>query len=242
MKFREVIDQAKTRLAELGKLTPIALVTAFLPMLGTVVLLFIGIPLGLWLRENQAVGAIGYTAGVALVCGLALMPTNVIGLIGGFAFGFGPGLALLMVAIVVAAFISYLIHRRIVGDKVPDIAGQHPKAEAIYQALTEHGFARTTLIILLIRLSIIMPFALTNFILAAAKVRPSTFLVGTFVGMLPRSGAMALAGAGLSELALDAGSNVWIIGIGVAASVLAVIVISMISRRALEKLTQPAAG
>ncbi|NOT47848.1 MAG: TVP38/TMEM64 family protein [Acidobacteria bacterium] len=232
----------RERLIEFGKLTPIALVTTFLPMLGTTALFFVGYPLGIWLRENQAVGALSYTAGVLVVCGLALMPTNVIGVIGGFAFGFDLGLTLLMIAIVGAAYISYLIHRRIAGDRIPDIAEKHPKAQAIYQALTGQGFVRTTLIILLIRLSIITPFAFTNFILAAAKVPRSTFLVGTFVGMLPRSGAVVLTGAGLSELVLDASPNVWLIGSGIAATLISILLVSMISRRALEKLTQTASA
>lgn len=238
--FRAIYRRVRRRLQELGKLTPIALVTTFLPMLGTTVLFAVGYPLGIWLRENQAIGAVSYTAGVLIVCGLALMPTNVIGIIGGFAFGFDFGLSLLMTAIVGASFISYLLHRRIVGDKVPNIADEHPKAKAIYEALTSEGFARTTFIIVLIRLSIVMPFALTNFILAASKVRPSAFVLGTFIGMLPRSGAVVLTGAGLSELVLSSGFNFWLIASGIAATLLSVIFISLISKRALRKLTEPA--
>ncbi len=207
-------------------------------MVGTTVLFIAGYPLGAWLKENQAVGAVGYAFGVLIFCGLALVPTNVIGVIGGFAFGFDVGLALLMAAVVGAAFISFLIHRRIVGDKVPDIAEKHPKARAVYEALVEQSFWRTTAIILLIRLSIVMPFALTNFILASAKVRVAAFLTGTFIGMLPRSTAVVFAGAGLSELSLETSDDVWIISFGIAATLLSIIVISIISRRALEKLTR----
>lgn len=240
--LRKIYARVRARLAEFGKLTPIAIVTTFLPMAGSSVLILIGYPLGMWLRENQAVGAAAYTAGVVIICGLALMPTNLIGIVGGFAFGFYLGLALLMAAIVGAAFLSYLIHRRIVGDKVPEIAEQHPKAEAVYKALVGRSFFRTMLIILLIRFSIIMPFALTNFILASAKVPPSTFLLGTFVGMLPRSGAMVLTGAGLSELTLETPVDFWFIFSGIAATLIAIVVISIVSRRALEKLTLVADG
>ncbi len=235
-----IYGRLRERVAELGALTPIALVTTFLPMLGTSVLFVVGYPLGVWLRENQAIGAVGYAVGVLIVCGLALMPTNVIGIIGGFAFGLDLGLALLMIAIVGASFTSYLIHRRLVGDKLPNVAEQHPKAQAIYEALTGQGFVRTAMIILLIRWSIIMPFALTNFLLASAKVRPSAFLAGTFVGMLPRSGAVVLTGAGLSELTLETPRNFWLLVSGIAASLISIIIISLISRRALDKLTRSA--
>ncbi|MEO7673042.1 MAG: VTT domain-containing protein [Pyrinomonadaceae bacterium] len=232
------LGRLRERFVEMGKLTPIALVTTFLPMTGTAVLFMIGYPLGLWLKENQVVGAFGYATGVLIFCGLALVPTNVIGVIGGFAFGFDLGLVLLMLAVVGASLISFFIHRRIVGDKVPDVADNHPKARAVYQALLGQGFWRTTTIILLIRFSIIMPFALTNFILASAKVSVAAFLTGTFLGMLPRSSAVVLAGAGLSELSLETPYDVWMVSFGIAASLLSIIVISIISKRALERLTQ----
>lgn len=235
---RKIYLSFRRRLTEFGTLTPIALVTTFLPILGSSLLLVIGYPLGTWLRANQEVGAVAYTVGVAVVCGLALMPTNLIGVLGGYAFGFYLGFALLMTAIVAAAFLSFLIHRRIAGDKISDIAEKHPKAEAVYKALLGKSFSRTLLIVLLIRFSILMPFALTNFVLAAAKVRPSIFVLGTFVGMLPRSGAVVLTGAGLSELTLDAPENYWLIASGIAATLISIIVISIVSRRALEKLTE----
>lgn len=234
-----LVERLMERIIELGKLTPLAIVTALLPMAGTAVLVFVGYPLGIWLRENPGQGAVGYTLGVAVFCGLALVPTNVIGIIGGFAFGFIPGLSLLMAAIVAASFISYLIHIRITGNKLPEIAEKSPKTKAVYDALTDQGFLRTTLIIFLIRLSVAFPFALTNFILASARVQRSSYLAGTFFGMLPRSGAVVLTGAGLSELSLDAPQNFWMIVFGILATLLSVIVITAISRRALDRLTQP---
>ncbi len=231
--------KAASAIRHLGKLTPIALITTFLPVAGSLVLFAVGYPLGLWLRENPEIGAVSYTAGVLVVCGLALMPTNVIGLIGGFAFGFDVGLLLLMTAVVGAAFVSYSIHRQIAGDMLPNAASKHPKGEAIYKALTSEGTVRTALIVLLIRFSIIMPFALTNFVLASAKVPRTTYLLGTFVGMLPRSGAVVLTGAGLSELTLNPSPDTWSIWFGIAATIISVVIITVFSRRALEKVTKP---
>lgn len=234
-----LITRIRLRLKEFGSLTPIAFVTTFLPMSGAAVLLAFGYPLGLWLRENPELGAVGFAFGVMIFCGLALVPTNVIGVIGGFAFGFYAGLLLLIAAVVAASFISFRIHSRIIGEKVPDLAEKHPKAGAVYRALVGQGFVRTTTIILLIRLSIIMPFALTNFILASARVSAAAFLAGTFLGMLPRSAAVVFAGAGLSELTLETPTDIWTISFGIAATLISIIVISLISRRALDKYTRP---
>lgn len=237
MKIKGIFKRIRDHITELGKLTPIALVTAFMPMLGFIALLFFGKAFGNWLRENAEIGFVAYFSVVLVFCGLALMATNAIGIVGGWAFGVYLGLAILMAGIVGAAFISFLIHRRIVGDKLPEITGKHPKAQAIYEALVEQGFWRAATIIFLVRLSVIMPFALTNFLLASAKVPWPSYLLGTLFGMLPRSGAVVFAGAGLSELNFDDPSQNWIIALGIAATIVMVIVISIISRRALDRLT-----
>ena len=237
MKIKGLYEKIRNHIRELGKLTPIALVTTFMPISGAVVLLIFGAAFGNWLRENWEVGFVVYFSVVLVFCGLALMATNVIGIIGGWAFGMYLGLTILMAGIVGAAFISFLIHRRIVGDKLPEITEKHPKAQAIYEALVEQGFWRAATIIFLVRLSVIMPFALTNFLLASAKVPWPSYLLGTLFGMLPRSGAVVFAGAGLSELNFDDPSQTWVIALGIAATIVTVVVISIISRRALDRLT-----
>ena len=222
---------------ELGSLTPIALVTTFLPMLGSAILILTVYPLGHWLRENWEIGMPLYLLGVLTFCGLALLPTNVIGIVGGWAFGFDLGIAVLIAGIVGAATISFLIHSRIVGDKLPRVFDAHPKAKAIYDALVGQSVWRTTVIISLIRLSPAMPFALTNFLMASARVPRRSFVIGTFVGMLPRSSAVVFIGAGLVELKFDDPQNSWLIVFGVIATIISVIIIGTISKHALDRLT-----
>lgn len=222
---------------EFGKLTPIALVTTFLPFVGSAVLISVSIPLGSWLRENWETGMPLYLLGVLFFCGLALLPTNVIGLIGGWAFGFDLGIAVLIAGIVGAATISFLIHQRIAGDTLPHVFDHHPKAKAVYEALVGQSVWRTTLIITLLRLSPAMPFALTNFLMASARVPVKSFVVGTFFGMLPRSSAVVLVGSGLSELSLTSSEDTGLLIFGIVATIVSVIVIGRISKHALDRLT-----
>ena len=228
------------RLREFGKLTPVALITVFLPMAGAAVLLMIASPLSLWLRENSGLGMPLYLFGVLFFCGLALLPTNVIGIVGGWAFGLYAGLAILITGVVGSAVISYLIHSRIMGEKLPDVAHRHPKADAIYNELVKRDWWRTLTIIFLVRASIIMPFAFTNFLMASARVRLDSYALGTFAGMFPRSLAMAMTGAGLSEFSLQNSTDAWFIALGIIATVLSAIVIGMISRKALERMVDTA--
>ncbi len=206
-------------------------------MVGSTILLVVALPLGNWLRANWEIGSGFFLLGVLVFCGLALLPTNVIGVISGFAFGFPLGTALLISGVVGAATISFLIHTRIAGERLPQVFNAHPKAKAVYEALIGQSVRRTTLIIFLLRMSPAMPFALTNFLMASARVPVKSYLVGTFFGMIPRSSAVVFVGAGLSELNLEDAQNVWLLVVGIAATIISVIVIGNISRRALERLT-----
>lgn len=222
---------------DLGHLGPMALATTFLPILGSLLLITFLEPIGQWLRENWASGAILYLCGTLLLCGLALLPTNVIGVLGGWAFSFELGLLILMLTVVGSSLISFKINSHISGDRLPDVAGKHPRAEAIYRSLLGESFWKTTLIIFLIRLSVVMPFAFTNFLMASARVPLRSFLLGTAAGMLPRSTAMVLVGDGLSELTLENSGDTYVLIMGIAATICSAIIIAAISRRALARLT-----
>lgn len=238
MSIGNLFKKAKSYLKELGSLTPIAFVTAFLPMLGSVILLAVALPLSFWLRENWEIGTLFFILGTIIFCGLALLPTNVIGIISGWAFGFELGILVLITGIVGAALISFFIHKRIIGDKLPKVFDARPKAKVIYEALLGQSLWRTTLIIFLLRLSPAMPFALTNFLMASARVSVKSYLAGTFLGMLPRSSAVVFIGSGLTELDFDSPENSWLLILGIVATIISVIVIGNVSRHALERMTK----
>lgn len=233
-----MLKKAKKHIRELGHLTPLALVATFLPIVGSATLIAFIQPIGLWLKENWEFGILVFLAGTLFFCGLSLLPTNVIGVVGGWAFGFELGLLVLMAGVVGSAFVSFVINSRLSGGKLPDLADRYPRSSAVYRCLVKDDFWRTTLIIVLLRVSVLMPFALTNFLLASARVPIRTFLFGTTLGMLPRSAAMVFIGSGLSELDLTNSSDTYVFILGVIATIATVIVIAALSRRALERITK----
>ncbi len=233
-----VFDKIREQIRELGHLTPIALVAAFLPIFGSSVLLIFLLPIGNWLRDNWELGIFVFIAGTLFFCGLALLPTNVIGIVSGWAFGFELGLLILLSGVLGAAIISFLINSRISGDHLPNAIRKYPRSTAIYEALLQDDFKKTTLIITLLRMSVIMPFALTNFLMAAARVPLVPYIIGTAAGMLPRCAATVFVGSGLSELNLADTREIYLLAIGIAATIASVVIISILSRKALERLTR----
>ena len=235
--MRALAGKIKRTLKSLGHLTPMAAVSALLPIAGSTVLLLVAVPLGTWLRTNWEAGSVLFVVGTLIFCGLALLPTNVIGIVSGWAFSFELGILLLMIGIVGAAFISFLINSRISSGKLQKLTEKHPKADAIHNALLEESFWRTTLIVFLVRMSVIMPFALTNFLMASARVPVRSYLLGTTLGMLPRSSAMVFVGAGLSQLDLENVGDSWPFLWGIAATVVSFIIIGVMSKKALDSVT-----
>ena len=235
--FRRKISEAWRVARELDRVALLGAATAVIPIVNSTLLLVFAPSAGNWLRENWEIGTVIYVLFAWLVCGLSLLPTNVIGVLCGWAFGFPLGIALHLAAIVGASLISTHILSPLVGDNFQKFLAHHENAKILHKTLLNQNFKRTTLIITLLRLSPAMPFALTNLLMTAARVPLPAFLIGTFVGMLPRSAAVVFFGAGLSVLSLDEPFNFWMFAFGVIATLISVIVISYFSKQALAKMT-----
>jgi uncharacterized membrane protein YdjX (TVP38/TMEM64 family) len=232
-----VLKRIRDKIKELGRLTPLALLSAFLPIVGSMTLIIFILPIGEWLKANWHVGMLVFIAGTMFLCGLALLPTNVIGIVSGWAFSFELGLLVLMIGVVGSAVLSFYVNRRLSGEHLSKAIERHPRSSAIYNALLQDDIRKTVLIIVLLRMSVIMPFALTNFLMAAARVSLKPFLIGTALGMLPRSAAMVFVGSGLSELDLADTRETAVFFVGVAATVASVVTIAVFSRKALLRMT-----
>lgn len=216
-----------------------ALVSTFMPIVGSSLLIVFIVPIGHWLRENWEIGTLVFLAATLFFCGLALLPTNVIGIVSGWAFGFEVGLLVLISGVIGASVISFIINSRLSGVRLLVMLKRHPRSAAIYQSLLQEDLKKTMLIVTLLRMSVAMPFAFTNFLLAASRVPLSAYIVGTALGMLPRSASMAFVGSGLAELDLENTRETYIFIIGAIASIVSIIVIAIMSRKALERLTRP---
>ncbi len=235
--LREKITEAYYSVRELNRVALLSLATAVMPIVISTLLLVFAPLAGNWLRENWEIGTVIYVLFAWFACGLSLLPTNIIGILCGWAFGFPLGIGLHLAAIVGASLISTHILSPLVGNNLQEFLAHHEKAKILHKTLLNQNFKRTTLVVTLLRLSPAMPFALTNLLMTAARIPLSAFLFGTFIGMLPRSAAVVFFGAGLSVLSLNEPFNIWLFAFGFAATLISVVVISYFSKQALTKIT-----
>ena len=182
-------------------------------------------------------GPLAYIAFVAIGTVLFL-PGSVTIMIGGFLFGFVPGILFAAIAIPVGAQTAFVVARKVARPWVKEKIGQTPRLLAIEAALQE----KASLIVILTRLSLIIPFNLLNYAYGSTSIRASTHFIATAIGMLPAICLYAYLGflAGDLEQILSGGvapSSVsyWVLGVGALAIVVVVWVIHRTATRSLHK-------
>lgn len=228
----------KKTVKDLGRLGPVLLFAIIAPGLGAVIL---ASTFDYWYTDLKNLGSMllpVYLCSAILLAGLSLIPTHAASLLAGMLFGTFWGPVYALSAIVSAAVISYLFLKFLLGAKAIEIFSMKPRAHEVYKELLNHNGFRTFYIISLIRLSPIMPFAATNVLLSAGRVKLKEFILGSATGLAPRVFIVAMAGAGLTKLDLSIGSHKGILIAGIAATILIIFIMSSISKKVLQNISQ----
>lgn len=208
--------------------------------------------MGAWLRGHEALGIVMYVSAFALLAGMALLPTYAQSALGGFAFGLVLGVPAALAGFVGGALIGYLIASRVSGDRVDKALADKPKMRAVRDALVGRAqagegpaFLKTFGTVALLRLPPNSPFALTNLLLASSRVPLLPYLLGTAVGMLPRTALAVVIGAGvhdaLSKEALEQATPKWVWGVGIAVTLGIVAIFGRIANKAIERVAAQSA-
>jgi len=192
------------RLRELGPFGLLLVAAAALPLVGSALLLAYIQSVEPELRAAGPGALAALALATALLCGLALMNTQVVALLAGYTLGLWTGLVTVYIGILGAAALSLVLARRITGPAFLASVEASPRAAAIHAALVRdpRGALTTTA---LLRLSPVVPFALVGVVLAAARVRSGAYLVGTALGVVPRTALVAYAGSELAAFDAEAG-------------------------------------
>ena len=112
----------------------------------------------------------------------ALTPTTFVALLSGYFLGWK---ALFPVAITywIASFLGYKTAKFIDEGRFLTILSEKPKVKQVLENLQKDEFK----IILLARLSPVLPFAVTNVLFSFSDTKLRNFLTAGFLGMLPRT-------------------------------------------------------
>jgi uncharacterized membrane protein YdjX (TVP38/TMEM64 family) len=226
----------------LGPAGPLAVIAASSPTVSGFLLLASMPFVAPWMRAHPAAALSAFVGVYVVLGGLALMPTYAYSVLAGWAFGFAVGFPAAMGAYVGAGVIGYAIGRRASGDRALEMVREHPKLQAVCDALIGSGFGRTLLIVTLLRLPPNSPFAVTNLTMAAMRVNPVAYVIGSLVGLAPRTAAVVFVSQKLSEPTVDQPHSTWMWVGSIAATLLVLGVIGYISNQALAHVTGAKTG
>jgi uncharacterized membrane protein YdjX (TVP38/TMEM64 family) len=227
----------------LGPAAILGIIATVLPPLGSIVLFWKINQIGQWLRDHGTSGPFVYVGGFIVLTGLALLPTYASAILGGWAFGFEVGGIAAMSGFTGAAILGYVIGRLGSGDRVERILAEKPRWKAVRDALVGGSFAKTFAIVTLLRLPPNSPFAITNLVLASVKTNPVAYVLGTIIGMAPRTLIVIYIAADLAQRldpaqAAEAKKPMWLIVGGIAVSVAVLGLIGFIAKRALDRVVK----
>jgi uncharacterized membrane protein YdjX (TVP38/TMEM64 family) len=185
------------------------------------------LPVGIWLGALRGrivdLGLFGVAVFAAVYIGavILLAPGSLLTIAAGFAFGFW-GLPIALAAATAGASLAFLIARHLARDSVRRAIETRRNIAAIDRAIAAEGWK----IVLLLRLSPLVPFNLQNYLFGLTAVPFGSYVAATFVGIAPATSVFVAVGA-LGEAALDPGSGKWaLLGGGLLATVAAVVLVT----------------
>ena len=196
-----------------------------------------------WLTGLGTVGPLIFACLFAATSGCGVLPTYAQAVLAGWAFGAGIGLAASLAGFVGGALLGWAIASAVSGDRIIHLIDRHPHGKIIRRSIVERGFWQTGGLVALLRLPPNSPFALTNLVMAAARVPLLTYLAGTAVGMLPRTAIVVLMSAAAAAHGEDLqafvteGPGIWMLIGGIVVLLAALTLLSAIGKRAVAKFT-----
>jgi uncharacterized membrane protein YdjX (TVP38/TMEM64 family) len=211
---------------------------------GVVLLVAIGRALGGYVPRFTAfvdgLGAWGPIAFIAgyIVAAVLFVPVSLLTLAAGAIFGLVRGTAYVMVGAVISASLSFFIARYVARGAVERRLAGNRRFRAISAAVADQGLR----VVVLLRLSPIVPFFVLNYTLGLTRVRFIDYFIG-LIGMVPATtfyvyygtvaGDLAAALGGAGRAHAGAASRLVLLSLGVVATVAVSIVIARAANRAL---------
>lgn len=177
-------------------------------------------------------------AALYLVVTVALLPAWLLTLGGGVVFGVVKGVAIVSVSATLGAAAAFLIGRHFAREWISRKLAGNARFRAIDDAVAREGWK----IVLLVRLSPVLPFTLLNYAFGLTRVPFAHYVLASWIGMLPGTAMYVYVGSLAGSLAALGPSGrsrtpaEWaLFGVGLVATAAVTAFVTRLARRALAK-------
>lgn len=168
-------------------------------------------------EDVKALGPWGpaYFFAVYVVAEVLALPATPLTLSAGYLFGLPMGVLITLGAGSVAACIGFLLSRTVLSPQIAAVAAENEMYQKVNKAVEREGFK----IILLLRLSPLLPFSISNYLFGLSKVSFSDFFLATMLGFMPGTFAYVYLASSARELLSESGGTPWYVyALGLAAT------------------------
>ena len=188
-----------------------------------------------WIRGLGPVAPVVFLALYVIAC-VFLLPGSVLTLGAGAVFGVSRGIAIVWISATLGASAAFLVGRYLVRAWVARTIAANPKLQALDATVTREGW----MIVLLMRLSPVIPFNLLNYAFGATRVSLRDYALASAVGMLPGTMMYVYLGSVAGELAAGSARArtplEWAFyGLGLAATVAVTVYLTRVARTSLSR-------
>jgi uncharacterized membrane protein YdjX (TVP38/TMEM64 family) len=174
------------------KLRVIALAVFILALLITLVFL----PLGEWLdaaaqwnNVHPIAGAVIYLL-ASVVSAVLFLPGTLIAMSGGYLYGMPLGLAMAALGGALGSIAAFMNGRLFGRSWAVGMLEGHPRLQALDKALNEQSFV----IVMLTRLSLVIPYSVLNYLYSVTGVKKVPYMLASAIGLIPLMGLWAYVG------------------------------------------------
>jgi uncharacterized membrane protein YdjX (TVP38/TMEM64 family) len=154
----------------------------------------------------QDMGAVGilYFGMIYVLAEVLAVPAVPLTLSAGYLFGLPTGVAVVLCSATIAASIAFLIGKTVLRSWVETtIVESNPQIAKIDRAIGKRGFK----LLVLLRLSPIFPFALSNYVYGASSIDFPSYFWSTLIGIAPGTIAYVYTGMVGKEIMLSGGAE-----------------------------------
>ncbi len=133
-----------------------------------------------WIDRNPLLGRVLFVAGFA-VGAACMVPGSVLTMSAGYLFGLAGGVPLALIGSALGAGIAALVSRTLLRGWLSRSFADSRRFQAVDRAIASRGFV----IVLLTRLSLLIPYNVLNVMFGLTRIRLVTLVAATALGMVP---------------------------------------------------------
>ena len=188
-----------------------------------------------WVEGLGYLGLVVY-AGAYIGATVLFIPGSALTIGAGLLFGIVEGSVIVSIGSTTGAALAFLISRYLARERIENRFGRNPKFKAIDSAIGRQGGK----IILLLRLTPLLPFNLSNYLYGLTAVRFWPYVLASWIGMMPATvlyvyiGSLGKTAAEASTGGMDSGKLALNI-VAFLATVAVTVYVTRIARKALKE-------